>query len=238
MLGIHARRLLIRNHYSKIIVGESPQEKIYLKIKNDLKSFWHDVPLNEGPGVFNMVIEIPASSKLKLEMSTKEQLNPLISKPSKKITKQPEFPVRERDYSKDPICNYGFFPQTYSSKETKYRNLYKGDGDPLDVVEMGGPFNQKAGDIIQVKLLGCFCLIDQGEVDWKIVVANIKSLHENKSLEESIKHMMHWFKIFKTFEGKKENFLLDDEKFFNLKETNEVIESSHKEYNILNSNRL
>jgi inorganic pyrophosphatase len=237
MLGFNFRKFLKKNYFSSVNIGESPNEKIYLKIQNELKSFWHDVPMKGGHGVYNMVIEIPAFSRTIMEMNTKEKLNPLMIKHPKPLPKQTEFPIRIRNYAEDPQCNYGFFPQTYSSKEVKFRNLYCGDGDPLDVVEMGGPFNYKAGDVIQVKLLGSFCLIDQGEVDWKIVVANVKAA-ENNSLDDSIKQMMIWFKMFKTFYGKKENVILDDNKYFSVEETIKVIEESHMEYNLLCSKML
>ena len=57
---------------------------------------------------------------------------------------------------------------------TGYRYViieYKGDNDPLDVVEIG---NSKfgTGAVVQVRVLGALCLIDQGELDWKILVVN------------------------------------------------------------------
>ena len=205
------------------------EERIYLKDKNVIKSFWHDVNLRDN-GLYNMVIEIPAFSKIRFEMSTIEDYNPIKIKHSKKIPVNTEYPVRIRNYDEDPVCNYGFFPQTYSSKEKKYRNNFVGDGDPLDVIEIGGPFNKNPGDIIQVKLIGSFCLIDQGEVDWKIVVANTKEIVSKDKYPEIINHTMHWFKIFKTFFGKKENIILDDNKFFSMEETIEIIEECHKDY--------
>lgn len=30
------------------------------------------------------------------------------------------------------------------------------------------------GDIFKAKVLGCLCLIDQGEVDWKLLTINSK----------------------------------------------------------------
>jgi len=192
-----------------------------------MKSFWHDISLKSNH-YFNMIIEIPASSKTIMEMSTKEEFNPIIIKPPKQISNNTEFPIRIRDYSKDPICNYGFFPMTYSSKNKIYHKLYCGDGDPLDVIEMGGPTNYKPGDIIQVKLLGSFCLIDQNEVDWKIVVSNKEA--ESEVSMEKINKTMRWFKIFKTFFGKKENTILDNDKFFSISDTLDVIEECHSDY--------
>ena len=79
----------------------------------------------------------------------------------------------------------------------KYRFiiLYKGDGDPLDVCDLSEKevgrdidnhnlqlliilyyayklFISASGDVYSVKVLGCFCLIDQGEVDWKLLTVS------------------------------------------------------------------
>eukprot|EP00920_Eleutheroschizon_duboscqi_P039062 GHVT01093954.1.p1 GENE.GHVT01093954.1~~GHVT01093954.1.p1 ORF type:complete len:402 (+),score=58.10 GHVT01093954.1:250-1455(+) len=44
----------------------------------------------------------------------------------------------------------------------------KGDNDPLDVVEVGAKIIA-FGAIVKVKALGGLCLIDEGEIDWKII---------------------------------------------------------------------
>jgi inorganic pyrophosphatase len=175
-----------------------------------------------------MVIEIPASCKIIREMNIKEQDNPILIKKPKPLPPKTEYPIKVRDYTRDPIMNYGFFPQTYSSKDKKYRGLYNGDGDPLDVIELGGSTNNKPGDVIQVKLLGSFCLIDQGEIDWKVIVTNV--LNDNTVDSEKIVKVMKWFKIFKTFYGKKENTILENDKLFDINETIKVIEECHNDY--------
>lgn len=214
--------------FSSFRTGEGESEKIYLKENEVQKSFWHDLKLKSNNS-YNMVIEIPAQSRIIIEMNKTEPFTPLLRKINK-VVKNSEHQVNIRDYSKDPMCNYGFFPQTYSNKEKKFRGLYCGDGDPLDVIEIGGPFNLNAGSIIQVKLLGSFCLIDQGEMDWKIVVANESSQPDPKQ-KETIDYVMYWFRMFKTFYGKKENTILDNNKFFTIEETLKVIEESHLDYN-------
>ena len=44
----------------------------------------------------------------------------------------------------------------------------KGDGDPIDVCEIGSKVHQR-GAIIRVKILGTLAMIDEGETDWKIL---------------------------------------------------------------------
>ena len=48
---------------------------------------------------------------------------------------------------------------------------YKGDGDPLDVVEIGSA-KQKVGSVTRVKPLGTLAMIDGGEVDYKVICIN------------------------------------------------------------------
>ena len=42
-----------------------------------------------------------------------------------------------------------------------------GDNDPLDVVEIGGKAHA-TGEIVRVKPLGVYAMIDDGELDWKV----------------------------------------------------------------------
>lgn len=42
-----------------------------------------------------------------------------------------------------------------------------GDNDPLDVVELSEQ-PMEMGQIAEIKVLGCFALIDEGETDWKV----------------------------------------------------------------------
>ena len=43
--------------------------------------------------------------------------------------------------------------------------------DPLDVLDVSGTV-RKFGEIFQGKVLGSFCLIDQGEIDWKVILVD------------------------------------------------------------------
>jgi inorganic pyrophosphatase len=48
-----------------------------------------------------------------------------------------------------------------------------GDNDPIDVVEIGSRVHT-TGEVIQVKILGAFAMIDEGETDWKIVCIDVE----------------------------------------------------------------
>ena len=38
---------------------------------------WHDVPLESGDGLYNLITEIPKMTKAKMEVATKEEANPI-----------------------------------------------------------------------------------------------------------------------------------------------------------------
>ena len=44
----------------------------------------------------------------------------------------------------------------------------QGDDDPVDVVEIGGE-QLVSGQVYKVKVLGAYAMIDEGELDWKII---------------------------------------------------------------------
>lgn len=44
----------------------------------------------------------------------------------------------------------------------------QGDNDPVDVVEIGST-QLKMGGIYKVKPLGVYAMIDDGELDWKVI---------------------------------------------------------------------
>ncbi|EGR28560.1 inorganic pyrophosphatase family protein, putative [Ichthyophthirius multifiliis] len=111
----------------------------------------------------------------------------------------------------------------------------EGDDDPLDIVDLSLP-DKKTGDIYQVNILGCFCLIDQGEVDWKIITINKQEALQNKieSLKDieyhqpgRIKSIKNWFKFIKVYDGKKPNIIHYNEQIFDQDRALEVIHENH-----------
>jgi len=49
------------------------------------------------------------------------------------------------------------------------RYYSKGDNDPLDVCEISG-IHHRSRDVVPVKILGNYTMIDEGETDdWKII---------------------------------------------------------------------
>jgi radical S-adenosyl methionine domain-containing protein 2 len=218
--------------FSKTIKDEGlDTEKVFLLYNNKVRSFFHDVPLSitdTNNELYNFIVEIPNQSRIIREMNKLEPFNPLMRKVNK-VNPNSGNIVNTRDYSKDPEMNYGFLPQTFSSKSKIYLNNLSGDNDPLDVIDISGPFNASPGEIRPVNILGSFCLIDQGEMDWKIIVSNTQKSISPKD-QEKINSIMEWFKMFKTFFGKKPNIILQNNKFFNKEDTIKIIKECHEDY--------
>lgn len=89
----------------------------------------------------------------------------------------------------------------------------KGDNDPIDVLEIGEKVGY-SGQIKQVKVVGIFALIDEGETDWKVVAIDVTdpfadSINEIEDVEEHypglLKATVEWFRFYKVPDGKPEN---------------------------------
>lgn len=222
------RKLSKKLLFNKKILNENtPEEKIFLMSNSILKSYWHDVDLiNKSNSKYNMIVEIPYKERIIREMNKDENKNPIKVKINKSTGNQ----VNLRDYNQDPVINYGFFPMTFSSNSKLYFNQFKGDNDPLDVIDIGGPFNKLPGDICDVNILGSFCLVDQGETDLKVIVSGNSNTDKLTTKDvEKINYTMEWFKNFKTFYGKPANKILDN-KLFSKEETEKMIKEFHQDY--------
>lgn len=176
------------------------------------QSPWHHVAL-EVPSfrsgaaptlAFNYINEISVGQSEKLEVATKVAFNPIIQDRVKKTNA-----LRKFNVPGGIPFNYGCFPQTWEDPnhvdaDTKCR----GDGDPLDVVELSGTSLQ-IGSFTPVRVLGVLALIDEGETDWKIITVADASPVPWKSLKdvpaEVLKKVTDWFRFYKTFDGKPEN---------------------------------
>jgi len=126
---------------------------------------WHDLPLypsgGAGGATVNFVCEIPRGQTAKLEVQKKLPNNPIMHD-----TKKGK--LRHYTYGA-PFFNYGMLPQTWEDPAKKGFEGAAGDNDPLDVMEVGSrPW--KVGEMRPVKVLGDIELIDEGELDHKIIV--------------------------------------------------------------------
>jgi len=164
---------------------------------------WHDLPLEAGAdGEYWMVTEIPKMTKPKMEIATKEPSNP-IAQDTKK--------GKLREYHGPIYWNYGYLPQTWEDPTVEHPELkVLGDNDPVDVVEIGSRTHTQ-GEIVRVKVLGALAMIDDGELDWKIIAVAKDdpveaSLQDIGDVEEQLPGVVsgirEWFRWYKTPDGK------------------------------------
>jgi len=107
-----------------------------------------------------MVVEIPLGTRPKLEISRDQPLNPI-----KQDVKKGTLRYIHDHYP----FNYGALPQTWENPGwVDPHTGTKGDNDPLDICEISGVPKQ-TGDVVPVKILGTYAMIDEGETDWKIL---------------------------------------------------------------------
>mmetsp|Transcript_21245 Transcript_21245/g.52287 ORF Transcript_21245/g.52287 Transcript_21245/m.52287 type:complete len:303 (+) Transcript_21245:3155-4063(+) len=193
---------------------ETLEHRIFFEDAQGAISPWHDIPLfpARGNGLLNLVVEIPRGTRAKMEIAVKEEGNPILQDTKK---------GKLRYYGIDPVFNYGAFPQTWEDPDVKHADANcVGDGDPIDVVEIGSAVIA-SGSVVQVKPLGVLCMIDEGEADWKVIaIAKGDPLFDKvNDIEDVEKHMpgkvsevREWFRTYKTHEGKPLNeFGLNEE---------------------------
>ncbi|PON39772.1 Inorganic pyrophosphatase [Parasponia andersonii] len=167
---------------------------------------WHDIPLHLGDNIFNFVVEIPKESSAKMEVATDEPHTPI-----KQDTKKGKL----RYYPYNINWNYGLLPQTWedpSFANSEVEGAF-GDNDPVDVVEIGVR-QRKIGEILKVKPLGALAMIDEGELDWKIVAISLDDPKASlvNDVDDVEKHfpgtltaIRDWFRDYKIPDGKPAN---------------------------------
>uniref|UniRef100_A0A1B6DH93 Inorganic pyrophosphatase n=1 Tax=Clastoptera arizonana TaxID=38151 RepID=A0A1B6DH93_9HEMI len=197
----------------------------------------HDIPLHSDATkkLFNMVVEIPRWTNAKMEINLKELMNPIKQDVKKEKLRFVANCFPHHGY----IWNYGAFPQTWENPESLDEHTgYKGDNDPIDVLEIGQKV-AKRGEVIQVKVLGTVALIDEGETDWKIITIDTKDPLANelkdigdveKFFPGLMKATIEWFKIYKIPDGKPENQFAFNGEAKNREFALKVIQEVHKHW--------
>lgn len=230
--------------YSLVQYGTEHTEsfRVYLKHnKNDrIISPFHDIPLyvDKTRGIVNILVEIPRWTHAKMEVNKKEMFNPIVQdrKNGKLRYVHSMFPYRGY------VWNYGALPQTWDDPtEIDEQVGYKGDNDPLDIIELGTS-KKEIGCVARAKVLGALGLIDDGEADWKIVTIDVNDelagqLDDIGDLDPFVLGVTRdWFRLYKVPDGKKENEFVQDGKFFDKKFALEIIEKSNKAWHKLTNN--
>lgn len=217
--------------------GEYPSMEFRIFFNEDGKpvSPWHGVPLKNPDGTCNFICEIPKETKAKMEVATDEELTPI-----KQDTKK----GRLRDYPYNINWNYGMLPQTWEDPGHEHPEMkVMGDNDPVDVVEIGSAALEM-GSVTPVKPVGVYAMIDDGELDWKVIAisANDPKAADINDVEDVEKHfpgelekIRVWFRDYKTPDGKPQNKFGLDDKCMDKAYTMGVIEETAEFYNKLMS---
>jgi len=166
-----------------------------------------------------------------MEIATKEPFSPI-----KQDVKNGQ--LREFTYGNIPF-NYGAIPQTWEDPNEIDGELHlAGDNDPIDVVELS-PGALTEGGIYEVKPLGILALIDEGEVDWKVLAVNVRNplardIDDNVDIENVLPGMENtireWFRKYKTTDGKPMNTFGFEERLLNKAKAYTVIEHTHNSW--------
>lgn len=205
----------------------------------------HDIPLwaDKEKGILNMIVEIPKWTNAKLELNTKEPLAPIVqdTKKGKKRYVHNVYPY------KGYIWNYGCFPQTWEDPSHVHMETGAlGDGDPLDVCEIGRSA-AKVGEVMQVKVLGVLGMIDEGEMDWKVLVINVndplaKEVTDVEDLYRVLPGLLHatfsWFRTYKVPDGKALNVFAFREQVQSKDYAMEVIQECNESWKKLISGKI
>ena len=185
----------------------------------NIESYIHDIEPISISGNINAIIEIPSGTHDKFE----------VSKDTGQIVQDIENgQPRKIKYIGYP-GNYGMIPQTLLSIELG------GDGDPLDVIVLGEQLQK--GSVVEVKLIGILKMLDDGEVDDKLIAvmtsnsifSRVNSFNELKNSYQGITEILEiWFTNYKGTEKVIVNGFEDEKKAL------EIFKSAHEQYKLSN----
>lgn len=191
---------------------------------------WHEIPLFAGEGLVHYVCEIPRETSAKMEVATDEPCTPI---------KQDVKKGKLRFYPYNINWNYGLLPQTWEDPAKKDHELdAAGDNDPVDVVEISSRAHRQGG-VYQVKPLGVYAMIDDGELDWKVIAialddpkaALVNDVEDvEKHFPGELEKILTWFRDYKIPDGKPANKFGYDNKCMNKEFALKVIKETHEAY--------
>ncbi|CAI2378758.1 unnamed protein product [Moneuplotes crassus] len=225
--------------YTTEVVGEGFGYKEYLLENGKRISPWHDLSLRKSGNIFTGYFELSFDDLKKKEVDATIEHNPVVwDTHSSRVTGEKQL----RYYAKFPYVNYGMLPQTWENSTIKDPKTGAfGDNDPLDICELGStPI--PTGSIVDIKILGSLCLIDQDELDWKILALNVKQadkegIRDHKDFEEAypakIGAVREWYRTIKVHDGKQENTFGYNEQVLSAEQSLEIIQENHESYNDL-----
>ncbi|XP_041722948.1 inorganic pyrophosphatase-like [Coregonus clupeaformis] len=196
---------------------------------------FHDIPMyaDESQNIFHVVVEVPRWTNSKMEIATKDPLNPIKQDVKKGNLRYVANVFPHKGY----IWNYGAIPQTWEDPGHKDGDTgCCGDNDPIDVCEIGTKVCSR-GEVIKVKVLGVLAMIDEGETDWKVMAINVedpeaKDLNNIGDIQRLkpgyLEATVDWFRRYKVPDGKPENQFAFNGQFKDKDFAIETIKSTHR----------
>ena len=224
---------------STVVEGEEGTEsyaQYFVDADGSKISPWHDISLMDGDA-YNMVTEIPKYGTAKMEVDTKGENNPIVQDMKK---------GKLRFYHGPIFWNYGCLPQTWENPNEEHPELKCfGDDDPIDVVEIGSAALEE-GSVTPVKALGVLAMIDDGELDWKVITISVDdpkaaAINDVEDLEREMpgefEKIRVWFRDYKIPSGKPANVFGYDDKCMDKAFTLDVIAETSEFYQALKSGK-
>jgi inorganic pyrophosphatase len=207
--------------------GTMDFRKFYVDKEGATLSPWHDIPMKvDGTDFYNVVIEIPSGTSGKYEIATDEANNPI------KIDVKNGAP---RQYPFPSLVNYGAAPQTWEDPEHVDETGFAGDNDPVDVCDIGSRV-ALFGEVYPVKVLGALAMVDEGELDWKIIAVRasdplageVDCVSDGHPLvTRKVDDIREWFRTYKVPDGKPLNAFAYDEAALDAAAAKEVLATTH-----------
>ena len=198
-------------------------------------SAWHDLDYESSVTddcTISGVIEIIKGTKPKMEIMKELPYNPVMQDYSKDKATGAR---RHREYAVEPTFNYGFIPQTYCDQRLG------GDGDAIDLLDLSVE-KKPIMAFSDYLVLGICGLVDQGELDYKIVALELNEAKARKitclqSYEKAcpghLEAIVTWFREYKVWEGKQPNKFLWNSEIKGPEKAMEIIMESHHMYNAI-----
>lgn len=151
-------------------------------MKIDINNPWHKVKIGpKCPDIVNGIIEIPKNTRAKYELDKESGLLLM----DRVLYSSMYYPA-----------NYGFIPKTYCD-----------DNDPLDILVLS-QINIVPMCIVSAKVIGVMRMIDNGELDDKIIAVaehdmSVSHINDISELPKHfIKELKNFFEDYKKLESK------------------------------------
>jgi len=209
--------------------------KKYVTYDKMMISPWHEIPYSagkvDGERLLHFVCEIPKGTTAKMEVNKEAMHNPIIQD-----TKNGKLRYYKYNPEVGSLVNYGAISQTWEHPDEKHPDTgVGGDNDPIDVLQL----NErpcKIGEVMAVRVLGVFALVDDGETDWKVLVvraddpetAHLKDVGDVPQAKK--KELIEWFRNYKTAEGKGKNSFGLDEKVMDKAYALKICDETHEHW--------